>query len=335
MPKETLNVSVVGLGRMGQLHAAAYDKMPLINLKAICDTDEKRLAHFCEKFSAKGYTDYNEMLKDETIDAVNICLPDNMHRDAVVSALKKNKHILCEKPLTIKLDEAKEIAELQKNSDKVFMVGYSLRFSDRHKALKHSYDKGELGEAIFIYERRNSSIIGPMHYAGYSDLVEHVMIHDIDFTNWLLKSKPENVFAKSRSVLLKEKNMTDVIFAFLEYPCGTMVCLEACWVLPEFMPPALDDNLEFIGTKGAVYIENGDLGISYVLNDRQAVKPVFCGTPFITEEVGATYYDEITYFVNCILKDTPADMSCQDSIDAIEVVEAIKRSIRDGCKIVL
>ena len=336
MEKKGLNVAVLGLGRMGLLHAAAYAKMPLVNLKAICDVDEARLAKCCKEFGAEGYSDFNKLLEDDSIDAVNICLPDNMHLAPVKKALDMGKHILCEKPLANTLAETKEIRDYEKGNDKVFMVGYTLRFSLRHLMVKDYYDKGEFGEVIMVHNRRSSPIIGPRHYAGYSDLADHVMIHDIAYFNWLFGTKPSKLFAKGRSVMLKDSNMTDVIYAILEYPNGAMVCLESCWVLPELTPQALDDTMELIGTKGSVYMSCGDLSSTFVMGDRQALpKPVYSGIPFDTDHVSDIYFDEITFFVNCILNGQSPGMSCDDAVADIEVVEAIMQSIAEGREIEL
>lgn len=334
MKKNSISIAVIGLGRMGQLHAASYYKMPFVNLKAICDTNEGRLAEFCEKYSTKGYTDYNEMLKDDSIDAISICLPDNMHKDVIIKAINKGKNIMCEKPLTTNLEEAYEIADKLENYDKVFMVGYCLRFDPRQRGLKARLDKGELGDVISIYNRRNSPIVGAMHYSGYSDLAEHVMIHDIDMVNWLLKSKPKKVYAKSRSVVLKDKNMTDAIFALLEYPCGALVCLESSWVLPRISPEVLDDRMEIICTDGAVYLNGSDTGITFVL-DSDAKRPVRHGGSFDASEPDSVLYNELTSFVNYVVNNRPSEISVHEAVEALEVVYAIKRSIKEGCEVTL
>ena len=197
-----VNTGVIGLGRMGRVHAHGYNKIPLVNLKAVCDADAGRLAEVSGKFGAKGYADFNEMLADPSIEAVSICLPDNMHKECIIKAVEAGKHILCEKPLVNNLADALYLEKFLTGYDKVFMVGYCLRYDGQRAALRDRLRNGDFGDVIYICNRRNSPLIGPMHYAGYSDLADHVMIHDIDYINWLLGSKPNKVYAKSRSVIL-------------------------------------------------------------------------------------------------------------------------------------
>ena len=332
MAKNSVNVGVIGLGRMGQVHAHGFHRMPFVNLKAVCDSNKERLSQICEKFGATGYTDYNELLADESIDAISLCLPDNMHKDCIVKAVEAGKHVLCEKPLVNTLTEAIEVEKILEGYDKVFMVAYCLRYDSQRIALRDRLQKGDFGEVIHIYNRRNSPIVGPMHYAGYSDLADHVMIHDIDYINWLLGSKPSKVYAKSRSVMLKEKNMTDAIFALLTYPCGALVCLESCWVLPDLTPMALDDRLELIGTKGSAYLECSEMPILFVLN-REAVKPVRFGGDFHATQAFGCVYEELNEFIRCVVDGKVSNISVREAVEGIEVVEAICRSTKEGREI--
>ena len=146
------------------------------------------------------------MLQDPEIEAVSIVLPDNMHREAVELAVAAKKHILLKKPLAKKVaEDGKAMYELVKDYDKVFTTGFLLRFDPRFAMIKERLDRGELGDIIHCYVRRNSPIIGPRRYIGASDLSMHVMIHDIDYVNWWMGCQPVKVFARNRSVLLKRK----------------------------------------------------------------------------------------------------------------------------------
>jgi predicted dehydrogenase len=329
-----LNVGVIGLGMMGERHALIYDKMPLVNLKSICDSNGDRLEAFARKVKTETYAGYEEMLADPELDAVSICMPDNMHQSVVNCAVKYNKHILLEKPIASDLKAGKEIYELVKDKTKVFMVGHILRFDPRFSEAKKYVDEGEIGEIINLYCRRNSPIAGPLHYVGFTDLSMHVMIHDVDAVNWLVDSKPVKVFAKSRQVLLKKYNMTDSIFALIEYANGALACLEACWVLPENSPASIDDKVEIVGTNGALYIDSCDRGINLVSN-RKISYPDSRHWPEINGEPGGALYEELTGFINCIVKNRKPIIGACEAVGALEVVDAIERSIQSGREILL
>jgi len=330
--RSTLNVGVIGLGLMGARHALALDKMPLVNLKSICDANEERLQAYSEKLKVKGYKDYKEMLDDEELDAVSICLPDNMHLDVVKTAVDKKKHILVEKPIASELNEGKQIYELVKDYDKVFTVGHIVRFDPRFSEVKRRISEGQLGDIIYLYCRRNSPITGPKHYKGFTDLSMHVMIHDIDIVNWFFNSNPVKVYAKSRSALLKEYNMTDCIFALIEYENGAIACLEACWVLPENLPGSIDDKVEVVGTKGVAYIDSCDKGVNFIAAGKVDY-PDSRHWPDVNGEIGGALYEELTSFVNCVIKGRKPVVSAYDAVKALEIVDAIERSRKGGCEI--
>ena len=261
----TIKVGVIGVGQMGTYHAQIYRKLPQTELVALCEFNDTRRAQLETEFpGVKTYKDYKQMLEEADIEAVSIVLPDNMHREAVELAVKHNKHILLEKPLAKELEDGKALYEITKDYDKVFTTGFLLRFDPRFAMIKERLENGEIGDIIHCYVRRNSPIIGPRRYIGASDLSMHVMIHDIDYLNWWMDCQPVKVFARNRSVLLKENHMNDVIYAIVTYENVSIACMEACWTLPENSPTIIDDKVELVGTKGVAYVDSCDYGVRFV-----------------------------------------------------------------------
>ena len=164
--QQGLKIAVIGMGQMGMHHARVFKKMPLVELAAICESDNDRREKAREEFNCRAYANYNELLVDPAIDAVSIVLPDNMHRDCVEMAVKNKKHIFLEKPLANNLDDGQAMYDALKDYEKVFTVGFILRFDPRFAMIKESLDDGTLGDIIHAYCRRNSPITGPRRYIG-------------------------------------------------------------------------------------------------------------------------------------------------------------------------
>ncbi len=329
---DSLKVGVIGLGQMGTIHARIYQKLPLVKLAAVCEYNDQKREEAQAEFGCKAYKDYKELLADDGIDAVSIVLPDNMHRECVELAVKHRKHILLEKPLAKELSDGKALYEITKDYDKVFTVGFLLRFDPRFSMIKKSLDDGELGEIIHLYCRRNSPIIGPRRYIGASDLSMHVMIHDIDYINWYMGCEPVKVFAKGRSVLLKEAGMKDVIYAVVTYASGAIACLEACWVLPENSPTIIDDKLEIVGTKGVAYVDSCDQGVRIVSSDRIAY-PDSRHWYYTNGVPSGDLSEELMAFVNNIIDGTKSIITPKDAYDSLRVVDAIERSMTAGVEV--
>lgn len=330
----SIRAGVIGMGQMGTYHAEIYKKIPLVELVAICEYDDEKREEAEKQFDCKGYKDYKEMLIDTGIDAVSIVLPDNIHREAVELAVKNKKHILLEKPLAKTLEDGKALYDITKDYDKVFTVGFLLRFDPRFNMVKQAIDDEELGDIIHLYCRRNSPIIGPKRYIGASDLSMHVMIHDIDYINWYMGCEPVKVFAKGRSVLLKEHGMQDVIYAIVTYENGAIACLEACWVLPENSPTSIDDKLEIVGTKGVAYVDSSDNGVRFV-TDKRIQYPDSRHWYYTNGEVSGALSEELMAFVNNIVHQKKSVITSKEAFDSLRVVDAIERSLEEGQEVKL
>ncbi|WP_052649882.1 Gfo/Idh/MocA family protein [Planococcus massiliensis] len=325
----TIRVGVIGMGQMGTHHAEIYKKLPLVELVAVCEYNDDRRKEAEQQFDVVAYKDYKEMLANPDIDAVSIVLPDNIHREAVEVAVANNKHILLEKPLAKTLEDGQAMYEITKDYEKVFTTGFLLRFDPRYNMVKQALDSGELGDIIHLYCRRNSPITGPKRYIGASDLSMHVMIHDIDYINWYMGCNPVKVFAKGRSVLLKEHGMQDVIYAIVTYENGAIACLEACWVLPENSPTSIDDKLELVGTKGVAYVESSDNGVRFI-SDKRIQYPDTRHWYYTNGEVAGDLAEELMAFINNIIHGTKSIITPKESLDSLRVVDAIERSLAEG-----
>ncbi len=263
-----------------------------------------------------------------------IVLPDNMHREAVEVAVANGKHILLEKPLAKELEDGKKLYEITKDYDKVFTTGFLLRFDPRFASIKKALDNGELGDIIHMYCRRNSPIVGPRRYIGASDLSMHVMIHDIDYVNWFMGCEPVKVFAKGRSVLLKDVNMKDVIYAVVTYENGAIACLEACWVLPENSPTIIDDKVELVGTKGAAYVDSCDNGVRLVTQEK-ILYPDSRHWFYANGLPEGDLSEEVMAFINNVVNNTKSIITPKDAYDSLRVVDAIERSMAEGREVEL
>lgn len=326
---DCLNVGVVGLGLQGERHARGFWKMPLVRLAAVCDINRSKGEKLAQELGAVYYESFEEMLDSGNVDAVDISLPDNMHLNAVEAAVRHNKHILVEKPMASTREDCEKICELVKNFKKVFMIGYILRFDSRYAGAKAAVESGQIGEPVTFYTRRNSPISGPLHYKGYTDLSMHVMVHDIDALQWILKSRIVSVFAKKSGIRLKEAGMTDSITALMTFENGVAGAMEACWVLPDTSAASIDDKMEIIGSAGVIYTDSCDRGMTIVGSDR-IDSPDSRHWPDLNGEVSGALYEELTYFVNCILRGEQSMITADDGLGAIKVVQAVEQSIREG-----
>ncbi len=326
--KTGINVGIAGLGLMGERHVAVYDKMPVVNVYAVCDTQKERAEALAEKYSAKCYTDIEEMIKDPELDAVDIVLPDRLHRDAILLAAKYGKHIMVEKPMASTVEDAQIIADALKGYDKTFMIGQILRFDARYGMAKQALLDGKIGKPVSVYARRNSPVTGPKHYNGTTDLIPHVMVHDIDAIQWILGEKIKTVYAKASDNVLHESNMLDCVQCMFTTESGLFGQIEACWILPEASPTSIDDQLEIIGTDSVIYTQN--CGNGYMLLDANKADAIDSRHwPEFNGGIAGALYEELTEFVRCAEGSRKSMISADDGLYLIKVVSAIEKSVKE------
>ena len=119
---------------------------------AFCDVIEERAVKAAKEFGtpdAKVYTDYRELLKEESIEVVHICTPNVSHSEIAIAAFEAKKNVYCEKPMSHSTEEAEKMVEAWKESGMQFTVGYQNRFRPEVQNLHAACELGDLGEIYY------------------------------------------------------------------------------------------------------------------------------------------------------------------------------------------
>lgn len=149
--KPSIKVGVVGLGFIGPAHIEALRRIPGIEVVAISHhTQEKAETKAGQLRIPKAYTDFYEMIEREALDAVHICTPNHLHYPMAKAALEKGIHVICEKPLAIKLEEAQELVDLAAKAGLVNAVHFNIRYYPVVRQMKMMREKGDLGEVFSV-----------------------------------------------------------------------------------------------------------------------------------------------------------------------------------------
>src|SRR3954465_13820385 len=166
MPQK-INLAIIGLG-FGAEFIPIYQAHPNANLVAVCQRDPKKMRAIQDAFDIpKGYTDYDELLRDPEIDAVHINTPIPDHAAQSIKALKAGKHVACTVPMATTKDEIKEIVELQRKAGKVYMMMETVVYSREYLFAKDLYDRGVLGRIQFLRGSHQQDMDGwPNYWPG-------------------------------------------------------------------------------------------------------------------------------------------------------------------------
>ena len=130
-------------------HLPAQKRNPAAEMVAFCDIIEERAEKACKEYGvpgAKVYTDYKELLKDKSIDAVFVLTPNCSHCEITVAALQAGKHVMCEKPMAMNYEEAKKMLAARDKAGKVLTIGYQNRYRKDSLYLKQQAEAGMFGD---------------------------------------------------------------------------------------------------------------------------------------------------------------------------------------------
>ena len=205
MTDKPVKVGVIGVGRLGSLHALTYARLPNVQLQGVCDLLPQRAARVAAECQTQGFTDYRQLLKKD-LDAVSIAVPTVLHYKIARDCLSRNLHTLIEKPITSSLAQADRLLALANKKRRVLQVGHVERFNAAVEAIQRLPAK-----PLFIECHR----LGPYH-PRVSDVgvVLDLMIHDIDIILGLVKSKIRNIQATGVSILSPHEDIANARISF-------------------------------------------------------------------------------------------------------------------------
>lgn len=147
-----IKIGIIGVGSIGSVHAENYAKVADAEVVALCDILPDRLAEKAKRHGvAKTYTCYHELLADPEVEAVSVCVPNNMHAPIAIDALKAGKHVMLEKPMSVSAELAQQIVDTRNATGKVLQIGMVRRQEKESELVKDLIDSGRLGE---IYQVR-------------------------------------------------------------------------------------------------------------------------------------------------------------------------------------
>ncbi|GMQ57920.1 Gfo/Idh/MocA family oxidoreductase [Vallitalea sediminicola] len=197
-------VGIVGCGNIFPMHAYPVNELSCTELVAVCDIKEDRAKAKAQELGCKYYTDYKEMIDKENLDVVHICTPHYMHPLIAIYAAEKKVSVLTEKPMSIKLEDAKKMIDTAKDNDVTLGVIFQNRYNKGSQLIKSTLESGELGKIIsgklsVTWDRSdeyytNSDWKGTWDKEGGGVIIDQA-IHTMDLMRWFMDSEIEYVDA--------------------------------------------------------------------------------------------------------------------------------------------
>lgn len=327
-----ISVGVIGCGQWGPNHIRIFSQLAHSQTLMCADVDEKRLQAVKNLYPhIQTTTHYKDILTHPKIDAVCIASPTDTHYAFTKEALEHDKHVLCEKPLSLNPQECRELKELADQRKRVLMVGHVFVFNSSIVRLKEYIQADELGRIHYAYSTRTN--LGPFRYDV--NALWDLAPHDISIFNYLFDRCPMNVSARGQKCLGSPRE--DLAFATLEYPQDIIVNVHVSWLDPRKVR-----QITIVGDKKMVVWDDLDNVGPIKLYDRHVEKTsVYYDTygefKFLTREGNITIpkvalseplKTQAEYFVDCIEHDVPPERAdAQKACDVVKTLSAIQESI--------
>ncbi|OZU88319.1 dehydrogenase [Virgibacillus indicus] len=323
-----LKVAVIGCGSIARhRHLIEYAANPEAEITAVCDIVKERAEEMAVEYDAKVYTDYEQLLKTEDVDAVSVCLPNYLHAPASIAALNAGKHVLCEKPMATSREVAENMINAAEENNRKLMIGHNQRFVPSHQKAKQLIESGEVGK---IYSFRTAfghggpegwSIDGRDSWffekeKAFIGAMGDLGVHKADLMRYLLGEEFSEVAAFVETSAKGDTDVDDNAVCVLKSESGIIGTLVASWAYN-----AGEDNSTIIYGENAILRLEDDPKYSLVVQYTNGeVVNYELGGIQTNESGGQTSTQVIDHFVESILEDKEPLITGEEGKKSLEVI---------------
>ncbi len=334
-----LGVCVVGTGRAGLIHARNFARgLPGARLAALVDPQKEALAAAGSELGiSRCYADFREALKDPEVQAVVVVTPTRFHRELVVAAARAGRHILCEKPMAITVEECREMIRAAEEHRVVLQVGFMRRFDPGFLAAKEAIERGDIGPVVQVKSLTHGpSVPQPWMYdlqASNGPLAE-VNSHDIDTLRWYTGSEFQEVYAVAGNYRCPEAradypDFYDNVSLLARFRNGMQGFIGGAVSVGY----GYDSRVEVLGARGLLCVGRQEQGsVVTCTPEGGIVRPFVKSWRNLFQEA---YEAEDRGCVEAVTECEAPRVSGRDGLLAVQVVEAGNRSIRERRPITL
>ena len=329
-----IKIGIVGLGRIGKVHL--FNIQQLISgasVIAACSRSEKSL-EYAKKHSVKGlFTSFDDMLSEGGIDAVIIASPTSLHFEHLKLAIAAGKHIFCEKPIDLSIENVKEIKSLLDANPVKFMVGFNRRYDPNVLKIKKELNEGRLGapQSVKIISRDPGP--PPMEFIKTSGgLFLDMAIHDFDLARYLMNSEITEVYSTASifgDLPLETVEDVDTAVTILKFKNKGFATIENS----RNSTYGYDQRIEVFGEKGLLSAQNKSDDSVYFANNSGFHRPKPVG--FFIERYKESYINILDSFVQCLEQNKDLELTFQDGLQSLAISLAAEKSSKQNRTVLL
>jgi len=337
----SVGFGVVGVGVWGERHARVYSEQSGAVLAAVCDTDAERAETVAKRYGAKKvYTDVADLVADPGVQAVSIATPDFAHFAPAMAAVEAGKHVLLEKPMATRTDEAEKLAQAVRKSGVKFMVDFHNRWNPAMHTAHAAVKSGEIGAPCMAYIRMHNTLYVPtqmLAWAAQSSSLWFLGSHCFDLLRFILDDEVETVYCVSRSRVLSAMgiNAPDHFTCTFQFKGGATAVMENAWIMPTTEPASIDFRLDLFASEGAINVDiSHNRTVQKYTAEKASYPNMLTGCDVYGRRKGFVY-ESIIAFAECIIEGKTPPVTVEDGLINTRVLCAAEESARTGQPVTL
>ena len=327
-----VNIGLIGAGRIAHVHANTIAANPNAQLVAIADPYQPAAQELGGRFGATVLSDAQDLFALDNLDAVVICSPTPQHPQHIIAAAKAGLPALCEKPIALDYEAAKQLEKDLEGLNPTIMLGFNRRFDPSFAAIKALVDRGEIGQVEQVtITSRDPEAPSPQYVATSGGIFKDMTIHDFDMARFFLGDIVE-VFAYGQNFdpEINKANDFDATMILLRNANGVVATI----INSRHCAPGYDQRLEVFGADGVLNADNvRATTVELSTSNFSASKEPYLN--FFLERYAQAYSNELNTFLDAIAHGQTPTPNVTDGIKALQIAEAAQESALTGTSITL
>lgn len=337
-----LKIGVIGCGKIAQVrHIPEYAANEKVELVAFYDKTLSRAEEMAEKYGGRAYSSYQELLQNEEIDAVSVCNANRLHAEVTIAALRAGKHVLCEKPMALTIEDCNTMVATADSTGKKLLIGHNQLLTAAHRRAKQLIDEGLIGEILtfrttFGHGGPETWSIDPgpgtwffnKEAAGLGAMAD-LGVHKTYLIQYLTGQRVVAVSARLATLDKRGADgnpigVEDNALCIYEMENGVLGTMVASWT----HYGAEDNSTVLYGSQGIMKIyDHPRYALVITLKSGETI---FYDLETIQTNVSQTTSGVIDTFVEAILEDKETDLSGKKALDSMRAIFAAVESAEKG-----
>jgi predicted dehydrogenase len=319
-----IRVGLIGGGGIARAHIRGYTaQADRIAVSAVADAVPETVERRAAELGAEGFLDYRRLLAEADVDAVDICLPHHLHRDAIVASAEAGKHILCEKPLCLSPDEAVDVQDAVAAAGVTLMCAHNQLFLPAVAAAKELLDSGRLGRVYEVrttdcfyndFDPANMGWRASVATSGGGELIDtgyhptYLMLH----LAGAVPVEAAAMLSTHRLTFAEGEDSAQVVVRFDNGAIGTL------WTSWAYNPPEITERFSVVAENGSLHSDGTSLHVRYRSGESTST----------TYDAVDTFVAEIGHFADSLITGSRPLHTEKEGIEALGMILASYESAR-------